>query len=131
MPACPTAAMVQCLKAPPGVVSCSDDELYNYAVLDCYCATYDIDKKLFQVGACFFNCGNNTKLTVDIIYHKVPKKGYDLNEGTEVLTLSAHNLEKMMATPYSQHSYLSSSVPVSQLHSIPTLKIAFEMNFEL
>ena len=70
----------QCLTAPPGVVSCSDDELYNYAVLDCYCATYDIDKKLLQVGACFFNCGNNTKLTVDLMYHKIPKNGYDLNE---------------------------------------------------
>ena len=45
-------------------------------------------------------------------------------KGTKVLTLSAHNLEKMMTTPHHQHSYLSSSVPVSQLmHSctIPTV----------
>ena len=46
-------------------------------------------------------------------------------KGTKVLTLSAHNLEKMMTTPYHQHSYLSSSVPVFQLmhshamHTIP------------
>ena len=42
-------------------------------------------------------------------------------KGTEVLTLSAHNLEKMMTTPYHQHSYLSSSVPVSQLMHSCTL----------
>ena len=41
-------------------------------------------------------------------------------KSTELLTLSAHNLEKMMTTPYPQHSYqyimsLRSSVPVSQL----------------
>ena len=34
-------------------------------------------------------------------------RGYNAYQmkGTEVLTLSAHNLEKMMTTPYSQHSY--------------------------
>ena len=62
-------------------------------------------------------------------------------KGTKVLTLSAHNLEKMMTTPYHQHSYLSSSVPVSQLmhschalslyHRWPNTALAFEMNFEL
>ena len=46
-------------------------------------------------------------------------------KGTKVLTLSAHNHEKMMTTPYHQHSYLSSSVPVSQLmHSCHALSLA-------
>ena len=46
-------------------------------------------------------------------------------KGTKVLTLSAHNLEKMTTTPYHQHSYLSSSVPVSQLmHSWHALSLA-------
>ena len=62
-------------------------------------------------------------------------------KGTKVLTLSAHNVEKMMTTPYHQHSYLSSSVAVSQLmhschalrlyHRWPNTALAFEMNFEL
>ena len=55
-------------------------------------------------------------------------------KGTKVLALNAHNFEKMMTTPYHQHSYLSSSVPVSQLMHpalFPLHALAFEMNFEL
>ena len=38
----------QCLTAPRGIVSCSEDGLYNYAVLDCYCVTYNLEESLTQ-----------------------------------------------------------------------------------
>ena len=47
-------------------------------------------------------------------------------KGTKVLTLSAHNLEKMMTTPYHQHFSC-----VSTYALMPCTILAFEMNFEL
>ena len=76
---------------------------------------------------------NETRTTHNFLQHQTHTITTIIMKGTKVLTLSAHNLEKMMTTQYHQHSYFSSSVPVSQLmHSctIPTA-LAFEMNFEL
>ena len=62
---------------------------------------------------------------------------------TEVLTLSAHNLEKMMTTPYHQHSIIPIAVLAAVfldlclnlcIHALFPLYctcLAFEMNFEL
>ena len=70
----------QCLTAPRGIVSCSEDGLYNYAVLDCYCVTYNIEESLVQAGKCLFNCVNNTKDNIGELYHPLPKNGVILNK---------------------------------------------------
>ena len=44
----------QCRKAPnENVVKCND---HNFAVLTCYCATFNQKKALLQVGSCAWNC---------------------------------------------------------------------------
>ena len=70
----------QCLTAPRGIVSCSEDSLYNYAVLDCYCATYNIEESLVQAGKCIFKCGNYTKENSGELYHPLPQNGVILNK---------------------------------------------------
>ena len=69
----------QCLAAPRGIVSCSEDGLYNYAVLDCYCVTYNLEESLVQAGKCIFNCVNSTKV-IGELYHPLPQNGTILNE---------------------------------------------------
>ena len=39
-----------------------------------------LTRSCFKLEHAFFNCGNTTKLTVDIVYHKVLKDDYDLNK---------------------------------------------------
>ena len=71
----------QCLTAPRGgIVSCSEDGLYNYAVLDCYCVTYNFEASLVQVGKCIFNCMNNTKDNIGDLYDPLPQNGAILNK---------------------------------------------------
>ena len=70
----------QCLTAPRGIVSCSEDGLYNYAVLDCYCVTYNLEESLVQAGKCIFNCVNNTKDNIGELYHPLPQNGTILNK---------------------------------------------------
>ena len=65
----------QCLTAPRGIVSCSEDGLYKYAILDCYCVTYNLEESLVQAGKCIFNCVNRTEL-----YHPLPQNGVILNK---------------------------------------------------
>ena len=67
----------QCLTAPRGIVSCSEDGLYNYAVLDCYCVTYNLEESLVQVGKCIFNCVKNT---FGELYYPIPQNGVILNK---------------------------------------------------
>ena len=69
----------QCLAAPRQIVSCSEDGLYNYAVLDCYCVTYNLEESLIQTGKCLFNCAYN--ITRDgKRYHPLPQNGVILNK---------------------------------------------------
>ena len=71
----------QCLAAPRGgIVSCSEDGLYNYAVIKCYCVTYNFEESLVQVGKCIFNCVNNTKDKIGELYHPLPQNGVILNK---------------------------------------------------
>ena len=70
----------QCLTAPRGIVFCSEDGLYNYAVLDCYCVTYNIEESLVQAGKCIFKCGNYTKENSGELYHPLPQNGAILNK---------------------------------------------------
>ena len=67
----------QCLAAPRGIVSCSEDGLYKYAVLYCYCVTYNLEESLVQAGKCIFNCVNNTK---DNVGELLPQNGVILNK---------------------------------------------------
>ena len=69
----------QCLAAPRGIVSCSEDGLYNYAVLDCYCVTYNLEESLVQAGKCIFNCVNSTKV-IGELYRPLPQNGTILNK---------------------------------------------------
>ena len=48
----------QCRKAPNRVIKCTDNGFYNFAVLTCFCATFDQKKTLLQVGSCAWNCGS-------------------------------------------------------------------------
>ena len=49
--------MCQCRKAPHRIVECTSDNVsYNFAVLNCYCATFNQKKSLLQVGYCIWNC---------------------------------------------------------------------------
>ena len=70
----------QCLAAPRGIVSCSEDGLYKYAVLYCYCVTYNLEESLVQAGKCIFNCVNNTKVNVGELYHPLPQNGAILDK---------------------------------------------------
>ena len=70
----------QCLTAPRGIISCSEDGLYKYAILDCYCVTYNLEESLVQAGKCIFNCVNNTKDNVGELYHPLPQNGTILNK---------------------------------------------------
>ena len=70
----------QCLTAPRGIVSCSEYGLYKYAVLDCYCVTYNLEESLVQAGKCIFNCVNNTKDNIGELYHPLPQNGVILNK---------------------------------------------------
>ena len=70
----------QCLTAPRGIVSCSEDGLYNYAVLECYCVTYNLEESLVQAGKCIFNCVSDTKDNIGELYHLLPQNGTILNK---------------------------------------------------
>ena len=67
----------QCLHSPHGTISCSKGDL---AIIDCYCATYNTEKSLLQVGKCVYNCLNDTDLSTDTSYHPLPSDGDYLNE---------------------------------------------------
>ena len=47
-----------CRKAPDKIIQCNDDTLYNFALLSCFCATFDRRVNLLQVGTCVWNCGS-------------------------------------------------------------------------
>ena len=60
----------KCGHYPYNVIKCDEREKSS-AVLHCYCATFDENKKLTLVGKCIYNCeyhGNDN----DIIYHSLP-----------------------------------------------------------
>ena len=67
----------QCLHSPHGTISCSKGDL---AIIDCYCATYNTEKSLLQVGKCVYNCLNDTDLSTHTnSYHPLPRDGDSLN----------------------------------------------------
>ena len=68
----------QCLHSPHGTISCSKGDL---AIIHCYCATYNTEKSLLQIGKCVYNCVNNiTDLsTHNTAYHPLPSDGDSLN----------------------------------------------------
>ena len=65
-----TNGTCQCRKAPGGIVWCSDDGLYKFAVLNCFCVTFDRNKSLVEVGACIENCETSPNADgIAAIYH--------------------------------------------------------------
>ena len=50
----------QCRKAPNRVIKCDKHGFYNFAVVSYYCATFDQNKMLLQVGECVWNCMSNS-----------------------------------------------------------------------
>ena len=56
---------------PHGIIKCNEDK-GTLSVLDCYCATFDQNKNVAEVGACFYNCINLKKDLSDIVYHPLP-----------------------------------------------------------
>ena len=68
----------QCLHSPQGTISCSKGDL---DIIGCYCATYNTEKNLLQVGKCFYNCLNDTDFSSHTnSYHPLPSHGNTLNE---------------------------------------------------
>ena len=49
----------------PNAIIVCDDKMMTTSVLDCYCATYNEDRNVTQIGACIYNCGN---INLYIIY---------------------------------------------------------------
>ena len=66
----------QCLAAPRGTISCSEDCL---VITNSNCATYNTEKSLLQIGKCVYNCLNTTVLSTDTSYHLLPSDGDYLN----------------------------------------------------
>ena len=66
----------KCLAAPQGTISCSKGDL---AIIHCYCATYNTEKSLLQIGKCVYNCLNNTDLSTYTSYRPLPSDGDSLN----------------------------------------------------
>ena len=68
----------QCLHSPHATISCSKGDL---AIIHCYCATYNTEKNLLQIGKCVYNCLNNTDLSTHTSYRPLdlPSDGDSLN----------------------------------------------------
>ena len=66
----------QCLSHPHGTISCSKDRL---DIMHFYCATYNKEKSLLQVGKCIYSHLNTTVLSTDTSYHPLPNDGDNLN----------------------------------------------------
>ena len=66
----------QCLAAPRGTISCSEDGL---AITNNNCATYNTEKSLLQIGKCIYSHLNTTVLSTDTAYHPLPSDGDYLN----------------------------------------------------
>ena len=63
----------KCLHSPHGTISCSKGDL---AIIHCYCATYNTEKSLLQIGKCVYNCLYNiTNLFAETSYHPLPSDG--------------------------------------------------------
>ena len=55
---------------PRNIIRCNEDKRTS-AVLDCYCATFNENQNVTEVGACFYNCFNFRTKSVDSIYHQL------------------------------------------------------------
>ena len=66
----------QCLSYPRGTISCSKDSL---DIIHNYCATYNKEESLLQVGKCIYSHLNTTVLSTDTSYHPLPNDGDYLN----------------------------------------------------
>ena len=77
-PSCPDTWFVpsgdscKCGESYYDVVSC-DEVTKEVGVLDCYCMTFDSRHNVTVLGACFYNCVNNTGFYDHFIYHHVPR----------------------------------------------------------
>ena len=77
-PSCPDTWFVpsgdscKCGESYYDVVSC-DEVTKEVGVLDCYCMTFDSRHNVTVLGACFYNCVNNTGFYDHSIYHQVPR----------------------------------------------------------
>ncbi len=64
---------------PNDIIACNDEKQIS-SVLDCYCATYDEDRNVTQIGACVYNCERLKKDLSEFIYHLLPENTTFLNE---------------------------------------------------
>ena len=77
-PSCPDTWFVRsgdsckCGESYYDAVSC-DEVTKEVGVLDCYCMTFDTTHNVTVLGACFYNCVNNTGFYHLFIYHHVPR----------------------------------------------------------
>ena len=73
-----TNGTCQCRKAPGGIVWCSDNDLHKFAVIACYCVSFDRNKSLVDVGACIENCQTPPNAHgITVFYHHYRNKSYD------------------------------------------------------
>ena len=76
---CNSSNMCQCGNTHNHAVVC-DHRLLSAAVEDCYCVTYDTERKSTNLGSCVFNCGKK-KLT-GMVYEALPTISEMLIDGS-------------------------------------------------
>lgn len=77
---CNTSNQCECGKDHDGIIKCDQARL-QAKVVDCYCVTYDEQKKMVVAGACFLNCASPRKGDlVDTVYHALNKSVSELNK---------------------------------------------------
>ena len=66
----------ECGVYPNYIVSCNSTTL---SVLDCNCVTFNEERKLVLVGACYYGCKSQSNKTSNV-YHPLPRTGKALND---------------------------------------------------
>ena len=72
-----TSGACECSDIPYQAVLC-DPTIPRTSILDCYCMTYNHERKETELGQCLFGCGHK----VDMTYFKLPLNKTELNEYT-------------------------------------------------
>ena len=116
----------QCGQSFDGIISC-DESTKEVKVLDCYCVTCNSEYKEAVVGSCFFNCGNKSKHDKASVYHPIPSKTHDVNDGVcDYLNRTGNLCGKCKSGLATQaYSYDMKCIPSEQRHLWSYIIVAY------
>ena len=61
----------KCGRYPPNIIKC-DENKGIISVVDCYCASFNKERNVTEVGACVYNCVDLNEESANNVYHPVP-----------------------------------------------------------